>query len=189
MIDLVAGDVVRRVPVNKPTALLIENGRLWVTSAGATRVAQFDLGDPTRPRQLGIADARIVTSTLAPFATSSAAGVDLVSPSGKLVRVDGYSLARTALAKFAGRFTQLLGGYDGEIWAATSNGGVLGVRSADGRVLHRMQVPPGSRLGIVGGWLAAVHGTRLRMFALGTNRPPKVIRLPGTGSNTAFAVV
>jgi hypothetical protein len=52
-----------------------------------------------------------------------------------------------------------------------------------------MRVPRASRLEIVGGWLAAAHARSLRMFALGTHRPPRTIQLPATASTIAFAVL
>jgi hypothetical protein len=189
MLDLVAGRVVRRVAVAQPSALALENARLWVASAGATTLKQFNLDDPARPRLVGRARTGILAAALAPFETSSATGVDVVSPSGPLVRVDGYSLVSTVVRRLAGRFTQLLAGYDGVIWAAESGGRVRGIRAGDGIILHGMRVPRSSQLLIVGGWLAAVHDRTLRMFALGTHERPRAIALPGAATTVAFAVL
>jgi hypothetical protein len=57
-----------------------------------------------------------------------------------------------------GRVTQLITGYQGVVWAAEADGRVLGVRPKNGQILHVMHVPRRSRLGIVGGWLAAAKG-------------------------------
>ena len=189
VLDLVAGRVVSRVAVPRPTALALENRRVWVASAGQTRLKQFDLNLPTRPRFLGQARVGVLTAALAPFETGSAAGVDVVSPEGALARVDGYSLTSNVVGRFTGRFTQLLGGYDGVVWAAASDGRVLGIRASSGRAPYVMHVPRASQLLIVGGWLAASHGHSLRMFALGTHRRPRTIPLPGTASTVAFAVL
>jgi hypothetical protein len=131
----------------------------------------------------------VATAALTPFATSSATGVDVLSPGGDLVRIDGYSLASTIVRRFAGRFTQVLAGYGGVVWAAATDGRVLGVRAGDGRAPYVMHIPPASRLLIVGGWLAALRRDSLRMFALGTHRHPRTITLPGAASAIAFAVL
>jgi hypothetical protein len=189
VLDLVAGREVRRVAIARPTALAVENGRLWVASARANTLTQFDLGVPSQPRLVATIRTGVLTAALTPFATSSATGVDLVSRDGVLARIDGYSLTRTVVGHLAGRFTQLLGGYDGVVWAARSDGRVLGVRAGDGRLLHVMDVPRWSRLLIVGGWLAAAHAGTLSMFALATHRRPRTIPLHGLTTAIAFAVL
>src|SRR5207253_6077333 len=71
------------------------------------------------------------------------------------------------VARLDGTISQLLTGYEGVIWAAERDGRVLGLRASNGHVLQVMHVPAGSRLAIVGGWLAAAHGHSLRMLVLG----------------------
>jgi hypothetical protein len=189
VLDLVSGRVASRVAVVRPTALALENGRLWVSSAGEATLTQFDLSIPTHPRRVGRARPGMLIAALTPFETSSSAGVDVVSPRGALTRVDGYSLTSKTLRRLAGRFTQLLDGYGGVVWAAASDGRVLGVPTNDRSAPYAMRVPRASRLEIVGGWLAASHARSLRMFVLGTHRPPRTIQLPATASTIAFAVL
>ena len=66
---------------------------------------------------------------------------------------------------------------------------MLGVRARDGKLLQVMHVPARSRLEIVFGWLAAVHGRELRMLALGTPGPATAIPLPAIAGAFAFASV
>jgi len=66
---------------------------------------------------------------------------------------------------------------------------VLGVRARDGKLLQVMHVLAESRLEIVFGWLAAVHGHELRMLALGTPGRGAVIPLPAAAGAFAFANV
>ncbi len=52
-----------------------------------------------------------------------------------------------------------------------------------------MYVVPGSRLEILGGWLAAVHGHTLQMLVLGTARHGAATTLPGVAGPFAYSVI
>ena len=189
LLDLATGRVASRMRVARPTAVTLENGRLWVASARSATVTQFDLSIPTHPRLLGRARVAAPTAALTPFETSSAAGVDVISLQGALTQVDGYMLTSKTIRRLPGRFTQLLEGYDSVVWAAASDGRLLGVRTSGKRAPYVMHVPRASQLAIVGGWLAAASAHTLRMFALGTHRRARTIQLPGTTTAIAFAVL
>ena len=66
---------------------------------------------------------------------------------------------------------------------------MLGVKASNGRILHVMHVPRGSRLAIIGGWLAAAEGRSLHTLVLGTRRPGAIVSLPGEVGAFSFAVV
>ena len=189
VLDLVTGRVASRIAVARPTAVTLENGRLWVVSGRGATLTQLDLSLPTHPRLLARAPVGVSPAALTPFETSGAAGVDVVSPHGALAQVDGYSLTSKIVGHLVGNFTQLLDGYGGVVWAAASDGRVLGVHASDGRAPYVMHVPRGSQLAIVGGWLAAAQAHTLRMFALGTHRRARTIQLPGAATAIAFAVL
>jgi hypothetical protein len=189
VLDLVAGRVASRVAVARPTAVALENRRLWVASARDATLTQVDLSLPTHPRLLGRAPVGASTVALTPFETSSATGVEVVSPQGALAQVDGYALTSKVIRHLGGRFTQLLEGYGGVVWAAATDGRVLGVGASDRRAPYVMRVPRASQLAIVFGWLAAAHARTLRMFPLGTHRRARTIQLPGTATAIAFAVL
>jgi hypothetical protein len=189
VLDLVQGQVVSRRAVARPIALVLESGRLWVASTGETALTLYDLTAPSRPRFVARARAGVLAVAVTPFATSSATGVDVVSARGELAQVDGYSLTNKVVRQLAGRFTQLLAGYDGVVWAGAADGRVIGVRAGDESAPYVMHVPRSSRLQIVGGWLAALHGESLSMFALGTHRRARTIHVPGPASALAFGIL
>ena len=119
-----------------------------------------------------------------------ATGVDGITRDGQFVQVDGVSLALTRITRLERPATQLLAGFNGDAWAASPDGRVFAVRAITGRVMQIMHTPPGSRVTIVGGWLAATHGDSLRMFDPGGNgSASSTIRLPGAAGPAAFAVL
>jgi hypothetical protein len=188
VLDLALGELVRRIAIRHPIAMAMSQGQLWVASSGRATLTQIDLGDPTRPRV--VARPRLGVQPVALAIDSDlAAGVDGISSSGRFVQLDAVSLARTPVRALEGPITQLVGGDRGVVWAATSDGRVLGVRALDGRVVGVMRVPRQSRLATVGGWLAATHGRSLSMFPLGTTRGARTIRLPGDVGDATFAVL
>jgi DNA-binding beta-propeller fold protein YncE len=186
ILDLVFGRIVHRVPVPHPLALAFGDPQLWVSSAGRTTLTQLDVSTPARTHVVARPDAGVVPAALAP--DPSGIAVDASSRNGTLVRVEAVSLAHTVVRHLGGSVTQLLAGYQGVVWAAEADGRVLGVKASDGRVLHVMHVPLHSRLGIVGGWLAAAKGHSLRMLVLGTQRQGRAISLPGDAGAFSFAV-
>jgi hypothetical protein len=132
-------------------------------------------------------DAGLVAVALAPEPGGGA--VDALARDGRLMRVEAVSLARSLIGKLGARTTQLLAGYHGVVWVAETNGRVLGVQTSSGRVLHVMHVARHSRLAIVGGWLAAMHGHSLRMLALGSKGRGTLLSLPGAAGAFSFAVL
>jgi DNA-binding beta-propeller fold protein YncE len=186
ILDLVVGRIVNRISVPHPLALALSDPQLWVSSAGRTTLTQLDVSTPARTRVAARPDAGVVPAALASDPTGIA--VDVSSRNGTLVRVDAVSLARTVVKHLGGNVTQLLTGYQGVVWAAEADGRVLGVKASKGRILHVMDVPRRSRLGIVGGWLAAARGHSLRMSVLGTGGRAKAVSLPGDAGDFAFAV-
>jgi len=96
---------------------------------------------------------------------------------------------RRTIRRLAGPVSQLLAGYQGVVWVAQADGRVLGVRTRDGQITAVMRVPPGSRLAIVGGWLAVTHGDALRMYALGTKRRGPTITFPSVAGAFSYAVL
>jgi hypothetical protein len=187
ILDLVVGRIVRRVAVPHPLALALGDPHLWVSSAGRTRLTQLDVTTPARAHITARPDTGIVPTALAP--DPSGIAVDASARNGTLVRVEAISLAHTVVRRLGGRVTQLLTGYQGIVWAAQADGRVPGVKASDGRIIHVMRVPRRSRLGIVGGWLAAAHGRSLRMFVLGTRRQGTAVSLPGEAGAFSFAVM
>jgi len=186
VLDLVVGQVVHRVPVPHPLALALSDPQLWVASAGRTTLTQIDVGTPARAHIIARPDAGIVPAALAPDPTGIA--VDAGSRNGTLIRVEAVSLVREVVGRLGGGVTQLLTGYQGIVWVTMADGRVLGVKASNGRILHIMYVPRRSRIGIVGGWLAAAHGHSLRMKALGSKGPGRVVSLPGDAGAFCFAV-
>jgi len=187
-LDLASGTLVRRIAVEHPSVMALANGRLWVASAGGATLTQLDVSDPARPRVVARPSIGLRPVGLA-IDSDIAIGVDGVSSSGSLVQLDGVSLARTRIRALGPPITQLLAGDRGLVWAAGARGRVLGVRARDGHVVDLMRVPPGSRLSIAGGWLAATHGRTLGLVPLGTTRHPRTIALPGIAGDAAFAVL
>ena len=157
----------RRVALPDPHALALSDPQLWVSSTGRRALTQLDVEMPTRTHIVARPSAGVVPTALAP--DPSGIAVDASSRDGTLIRVEAVSLARTVVEHLGGSVTQLLTGYQGVIWAAEVDGRVVGVRARNGRILHVMHVPRRSRLGIVGGWLAAAYGHSLRMLVLGTD--------------------
>lgn len=187
LLDLDAGTVVRRVGVAGVSAIAVAAPYAWVASAGRRTLTQLDLDRPRDPHVVARLNLGIVPAALAPDPSGPA--IDVVSRGGELVRVTAVSLAHSRAGNLGGRVTQLLPGYHGVLWAAQTDGRVLGVRARDGKVLQVMHVPAGSRLEIVFGWLAAVHGHTLRMLALGTPGPGAAISLPAVAGSFAFASI
>lgn len=186
ILDLVLGRIVNRVRVPHPLAFAFSDPQLWVSSSGRTTLTQLDVSTPPRTQIVARPDAGVIPATLAP--DPSGVAVDVSSRSGTLIRVEAISLAHTVVGHLGGTVTQLLTGYQGIVWAAEANGRVLGVKAKNGRVLHVMHVPRRSRVGIVGGLLAAARGHSLRMSVLGTGRRAKAVSLPGDAGDFAFAV-
>jgi hypothetical protein len=187
ILDLDFGRIVHRVPAPRPRAFALSDPRLWVSSTGRTRLTELDLSTPARAHVVAHPDAGVVPAALAP--DPSGIAVDVSSRNGTLIRVEAIALAHTVVAHLGGSVTQLLTGYESIVWAAEADGRVLGVRAKNGRILHVMHVPRRSRLGIVGGWLAAAHGHSLRMSVLGTGGRAKHVSLPGDAGAFSFAVL
>jgi hypothetical protein len=186
ILDLVLGRVVQRVPVPHPRAFAFGDPQLWVSSTGRTRLTQLDVSTPARTHVVARPDAGVVPTALTP--DPSGIAVDVSSRTGTLIRVEAVSLIHALVGHMGGSVTQLLTGYQGVIWAAEADGRVLGVKAKNGRILHVMHVPRRSRLGIVGGWLAAARGHSLRMSVLGTGGRAKAVSLPGDAGAFSFAV-
>ena len=186
-LDLDTGTLAARIAVGHPSVMAMANGQLWVASAGRATLTQLDVGDPARPRVVARPSIGLQPVGLA-IDSGIAIGVDGVSLGGSLVQLDGVALARTRIRALGTPITQLLGGDGGLVWAAGVRGRVLGVRARDGRVVDVMHVPPGSRLSLAGGWLAATHGRSLGLVPLGTTRRPRTIALPGAAGDAAFSV-
>jgi DNA-binding beta-propeller fold protein YncE len=186
ILDLVLGRIVHRVPVPHPLAFAFSDPQLWVSSTGRTRLTQLDVSTPAKTHVVARPDAGVVPTALTP--DPSGIAVDVSSRTGTLIRVEGVSLAHTIVGHVGGSVTQLLTGYQGVIWAAEADGRVLGITAKNGRILHVMHVPRRSRLGIVGGWLAAARGHSLRMSVLGTGGRAKAVSLPGDAGAFSFAV-
>jgi hypothetical protein len=187
-LDLDRGRLVARIAVSNPTAMSLADPQLWVASAGRATLTQLDVSDPARPRVVARPAIGFEPVGLA-IDSDVAIGVDGVSRSGSFAQLDGVSLAHSAIRSLGHPVTELLGGYRGLVWAATPSGRVLGVRARDGRVVGVMRVPRGSRLSIVGGWLAAIHGHSLSLYPLGTIAQPRTTRLPGVAADATFAVL
>jgi DNA-binding beta-propeller fold protein YncE len=189
VLDLRSGTLARRVEVASPISLAIGNGVLWVASAGRTRLSEFDLTDPPRMKLVARPHTDLQLVALA-IDSAIATGVDGITRDGRFVQIDGVSLALTRVTRLASHATQLLAGYNGEVWAASPDGHVSDIRAASGKALHGLRAQPGSRFTIVGGWLAATHGDTLRMFDLGGNGSAgSTTRLPGAAGSTTFAVL
>jgi hypothetical protein len=186
ILDLVLGRVVQRVPVPHPLAFAFADPQLWVSSKGRTRLTQLDVSSPARTHVVARSEAGVVPTALAP--DPSGVAIEVSSRSGTLIRVEAISLAHTVVGHLGGSVTQLLTGYQGVIWAAEADGRVLGVKAKNGRILHVMHVPRRSRLGIVGGWLAAARGHFLQLSVLGSGGRTKVVPLPGRAGAFAFAL-
>lgn len=186
ILDLVLGRIVHRVAVPHPLEFAFGDPQLWVSSAGRTTLTQLDVSTPARTHVVARPNAGVVPAALAP--DPSGIAVDASSRNGTLVRVEAVSLAHTVVRRLGGSVTQLLTGYQGIVWAAEPDGRVLGIKAKNGRILHVMHVPRRSRLGIVGGWLAAARGHSLRMSVLGTGGRAKAVSLPGDAGDFAFAV-
>jgi DNA-binding beta-propeller fold protein YncE len=185
-LDLVRGRVVQRVAVPHPLTFAFGDPQLWVSSKGRTRLTQLDVSTPARAHVVARPDAGFFPTALAP--DPSGVAVDVSSRTGALIRVEAVSLAHTVVGHVGGSVTQLLTGYGGIVWAAEADGRVLGVKAKNGRILQVMRVPRGSRLGIIGGWLAAAQGHGLHMLVLGTQRQRRVVSLPGDAGAFSFAV-
>jgi len=185
-LDLEHGRVVRRVSVSHPVALALSDPQLWVASAGSRVLTQLDVSDVTEARVVARPDAGVVAAALAP--DPSGLAVDVVCRDGRLIRVQAVSLARRLVGHLNGMTSQLLTGYQGIVWAAQTNGRVLGMRAGTDRVVAVMHVPAASRVAIVGGWLAAAHDRSIRMLVLGSNRRGTTFSLPGTVGAFSFAV-
>jgi hypothetical protein len=187
ILDLGTGRILRRVVIPHPRLLALSDPQLWVSSAGRSTLTLLDVGSPATTHITARANATVVPTALAPDPTHFA--VDVSSRRGAVIRVEAVSLAHSVVRFLGGRVTQLLPGYQGVVWAAEADGRVLGVRMSSGRIISVMNVPPHSRLAVVAGWLAAVHGRALLMSVLG--RPHvqvKRVRLPGSGGAFSFAV-
>jgi hypothetical protein len=185
VLDLDAGRIIRRVAVAAPSSLAVVAPYVWVASAERASLTQLDLTQPKRARVVARVKLGSVPVALAP--DPAGAAVDVVARDGTLLRIDAVSLARTRVVRLAGKVTQLLAGYQGVLWAGKADGRVQAVRARDGKLLQVMRVLVGSRLEIVFGWLAAVHGHELRMLALGTPGPGTAASLPAAAGAFAFA--
>jgi len=183
VLDLDHGRIVRRISVSHPVAMALSDPYLWVASAGSPTLNQLDVSNPARARVVAHPDAGVVPRVL--VADPNGIAVDAVSGDGRLIRVEAVS--HRLLGRVRGTTIQLLGGYQGIIWAEETDGRVLGIRASSGRVVQVMHVPAGSRLAIVGGWLAAAHGRSLRMLAVGSNRQGSALTLSGTIGAFSFA--
>jgi DNA-binding beta-propeller fold protein YncE len=186
ILDLVTGRIAHRVQAPHPLALALSDPQLWVASAGRTTLTQLDVSTPPKAHITGRPKADAVPAALTPDPNGIA--VDVVTRNGTLIRVEAVSLAHTVVGHLGGSVTQLLTGYQGIVWVGEADGRVLGVKAKNGRVVHVMHVPRGSRLGIVGGWLAAARGHSLRLSVLGSRGRTKVVALPGGAGAFAFAV-
>jgi hypothetical protein len=187
-LDLDHGRVVDRVPVARPTGLALASATLWVASAGSARLTQIDVSEAARPRVLGRPGVRGNPVALAADPGGLADAVAALAD-GRLVQIDAVSLRTRVIRHVAGHVSQLLVGYEGVLWVGEEDGRVLGVRMRDGRIVSVMHVPQGSRLAIVGGWLAATRGDSLRMFALGTRRRGTTTMLAGAAGAFSYAVL
>jgi len=186
ILDLITGRIAHRVRVPHPLVLALSDPQLWVASAGRMTLSQLDVSTPAKAHITARPAAGAVPAALTPDPNGIA--VDVVTRNGTLIRVEAVSLAHTVVGHLGGNVTQLLTGYQGIVWVGEADGRVLGVKAKNGRVFHVMHVPPGSRLGIVGGWLAAGRGHSLRLSVLGSGGRTKVVALPGGAGAFAFAV-
>ena len=84
--------------------------------------------------------------------------------------------------------TALLAGYQQMVWVE-HGGRLLGVQLPTGRVTHSMALAGGSRLAIVGGWLAVGRGRSVRLVELGGTRRGATVVLPAQAGAFSFAVV
>jgi DNA-binding beta-propeller fold protein YncE len=184
-LDLEQGRVVRRVSVSHPVALVLSDPQVWVASAGSRVLTQLDVSDVPEARVVAHPNAGIVPAALAPDPGGLA--VDVVSRDGRLISIQAVSLARRLIGRISGVTSQLRTGYQGIVWAAQTDGRVLGIRASNGRVVAVMHTPAASRVAIVGGWLAAAHDRSIRMLVLGSNRRGTTFALPGTVGAFSFA--
>jgi hypothetical protein len=183
VVSLARGALVARIPVAHPRLLTLGNGQLWVAGGPRDPLTQIDLSYPTR--------ARVVARLRVPRIRAMVAGdnaLALVSGDQRLSEVDGVDGVRTIGAALPAPTRQLLLGYHGAVWASDGGGRVLAV-GPSGRIVGRMHVLPGSRLEILGGWLAAVHGRTLRMLVLGTTRHGTPTSLPGSAGSFTYSVL
>jgi hypothetical protein len=184
IVSLARGSVVARIPVAHPRAISVANGQLWVVGGRGERLTQIDLSYPTRPR---VVAQRRVPEVRALVAGDT--GVELASRDDRLYSVDAVDGVRSLRVRLPGPTHQLLPGYNGAIWASVGSGRVIALRVRDARIVGRMRVSPGSRLAILGGWLASVHGHTLQMLVLGTTRHGTPTSLPGVAGSFAYAVL
>jgi outer membrane protein assembly factor BamB len=184
VVSLARGSIVARIPVTQPRGVSLANGQLWVMGGRRDRLTQIDLSYPTRPKVVAY---RRVPELRALLAGDT--GVALVSEDNRLFALDSVDGARSLRVRLPGPTHQLLPGYHGAIWASVGSGQVVALRARDARIVGRMQVLPGSRLEILGGWLAAVHGHTLQMLVLGTARHGTPTTLPGAAGSFAYSVI
>ena len=184
IMSLARGSLVARIHVAAPRAISLANGHLWVVGGRGDRLTQIDLSYPTRPQ--------VVAQRRVPEVRALVAGdtaVELASRDNRLSSIDAVDGARSLRARLPEPIHQLLPGYRGAIWASVGSGHVIALRARDARIVGRMQVSAGSRLEILGGWLAAVHGRTLQMLVLGTARHGTPTTLPGVAGSFAYAVL
>jgi DNA-binding beta-propeller fold protein YncE len=187
VLDLDAGRIIRRLAVPAASSLAVVGSYVWVASAGRASLTQLDLNAPRQARVVARVRLGFVPAAFAPDPRGAALAV--VARDRKLVRVDAVSLAQSRLGQLGGKVTQLLAGYQGVLWAGETDGRVLGVRARDGKLLQVMHVPVGSRLKVVFGWLAALHGHELRVLPLGTPARGTATPLPAAAGGFAFASI
>ena len=121
LFDLRRGGIARRAKVARPIAIAVANGELWIASARQTRISQFDLSAPPRLELVAHPQTGMQLIALA-IDSIQAAGVDGITSAGGIIHIDAITLAVTKLGRIPDRATQLLAGYNGELWAAASSG-------------------------------------------------------------------
>jgi DNA-binding beta-propeller fold protein YncE len=184
VLDLAGGRVVRRVPVPRPAALALVGQQLWVASARLRRLTVLDVTSPPLAHVAGRASVGLLPVSIA--ADPGGLGVDAASRAGRIVFVDGVTLAPRPFVRLRSAVGQLLTGDGDQLWAAGADGRVVAI-AADGRVVRTTRVAPGSRLALVGAWLASFHGRTLRLLAPPHPRGSRLVLPDGIGA-IAFAV-
>jgi hypothetical protein len=185
VLDLRSGRTVRRIHVMRPVALALSEPYLWVASAGRQRLTQLNVTDVPHMRVIAHPDVQVPAVALAPDPVD---GVDAISRHGTLVRLGGVATKGVVVARLGGVTTALLAGYQQTVWVERG-GRLLGVQVQTGRVAHSMALAGGSRLAIVGGWLAVGHGRSVGLVELGGTTRGPTISLPAPVGAFSFAVV
>lgn len=190
MLDLDRGRIAAKAAVRAPIALALDGDQLWIASRGTTRLTLLSLANPARPRPLDRVDAGIHATALT-VDSAVAAGVDAISRDGRFEQINGVTLARSSVARIPGRVTQLLAGYEGDVWIATSSGRVYGIDAASGQATGLMRLPLGTGFAVsLGELLVVVHGDRLGTYGLGLDRQAwRATVLPARASSVAYAVL